>query len=393
MAEVLSTVELLAAVESDEAAARAFFKDEFALNPEVPGFRGVVTKLVVAWSAARSRGKLRHAADAEAHLSGSVRALPRSKKLELKRGLESALGIELDEHTCPAGPYVALKLSELEEGELRAEPWQAVASTAEETEDSSGGLPSVTDGALRIARPARAIARVPATTEEFRTRLNLMATCYQMVLLRSPEHPLLEGVAAPLWEEYVQRILSKDVMGWVVRNIDGSTMFTTPWSAVLAYEHEVRKEACRRANSKQKGFGHELRAAMNDPLLYNMKFVLPLSASAAAGVRGPVPQIGDASGESGRKRQRGDKKTQLHDVAKGKGKKDQKGKHNKGKGKGKQGKGKGHAQLAIEDARPGNRATCNPFNSRKGCKYSNCRFAHVCSKCGGTHPAYKCREA
>ena len=115
-----------------------------------------------------------------------------------------------------------------------------------------------------------------------------MATCYQMVLLRLPHHPLLEGVDDPLWAEYIKRILGKDVMGWVVRDSAGSELFRAPWAAILAYDHEIRKEACMRANSKQAGYGNCLREAMADRDLYTLKFVLPLSATAASGRRSPA---------------------------------------------------------------------------------------------------------
>ncbi|ESP04284.1 hypothetical protein LOTGIDRAFT_176355 [Lottia gigantea] len=34
--------------------------------------------------------------------------------------------------------------------------------------------------------------------------------------------------------------------------------------------------------------------------------------------------------------------------------------------------------------------TCWGFNSQSGCKRTSCRFAHVCSRCGYTHPAINC---
>ena len=57
-----------------------------------------------------------------------------------------------------------------------------------------------------------------------------MSTCYRMVLLRVPKHPFFDGVDDRLWDEYVQFILGRDVIGWAVKNIDGSTLFSAPWS-------------------------------------------------------------------------------------------------------------------------------------------------------------------
>ena len=82
-----------------------------------------------------------------------------------------------------------------------------------------------------------------------------MATCYEMVLLRSPSHPMLTGLSKWQWDEYITYLLGREVLGWVVRDIDGTHMFSAPWSAVLAYEFALRKEACNRSNRGNVGFG------------------------------------------------------------------------------------------------------------------------------------------
>ena len=134
VAEGFTSVDLFAAVESDEAAARSYFTDHFGLNKNLRAWRAVVAKLIVAWQAARQRGQARASADAEAHLAGRPSALPRSKRLELRRAFEQAFDRTLGESSSPAGPCVDLKLLELEQGGLRPEPWSTVATIAEEYE-------------------------------------------------------------------------------------------------------------------------------------------------------------------------------------------------------------------------------------------------------------------
>ena len=165
---------------------------------------------------------------------------------------------------------------------------------------------------------------------------------------------------------------------------------------------------------EQCGYGHELRAAVTDPTLYSMKFVLPLSATAAAGGsrRSPGPRLPPADSallalangaqpaqpsarQIKRQKQLAAAKANAH--VKGKGKdKNAKGEHPKGKGKGKKGKGKDPKQqmLALTDLPAAGAGTCHRFNSKRGCTYTtNCRFVHACAKCGGNHPALKCRSA
>ena len=175
IAEGLDTVESFAALESDEAEARKFFREELGLNPSVPGFRGFVAKLVTAWQAARTRVARKSAADAEAHVSGEARALSRGTKLEVRRAWERAFGRDLDDDTAPAGPYIDMKVSELEAGELKPEPLTAVAAVSNESDGGQGGILSVQGSSLRVSKTVTAQAPVPNDTEALRTRIDLMA--------------------------------------------------------------------------------------------------------------------------------------------------------------------------------------------------------------------------
>src|SRR5258708_7972403 len=38
----------------------------------------------------------------------------------------------------------------------------------------------------------------------------------------------------------------------------------------------------------------------------------------------------------------------------------------------------------------GSTPTCGKYNSKKGCTYNPCKFCHVCHRCGGDHPQYRC---
>ena len=436
VAEGFTTVELFAALASSEEAARSFFENDFQLDKSQRGWRAIVAKLIVAWAASRQRGQARASADAEAHLAGRPSALSRSKRLELRRAFEQAHDRALDESSCPAGPYVDLKLLELEEGELRPEPWARVATVAEEVEDTQGGLLQVTDGTLRISRPPRAVARLPQSTEELRSRIQVMATCYDMVLLRSPSHPMMAGLSKELWADYTTYLLGKEVLGWVVRDTNGTQIFAAPWSAVLAYEFAMRKEACDRVNRSGVGFGHALRAAMQLSTLYTHAFVLPLSATAVAGAassRGSAAATTTTALQDdhqpvgrGSKRKRNDK---------GKGGKAPRvdgGGNSSGNGagsagassdnppthvcticgkpghsaqscwqrpKGSQPKGKGKGKGNSQDKRKAagdKREPCRDWNKGK-CKLTDASHLasrpHHCSRCGGNHPAIRCKHS
>ena len=117
VAQGLDTVEAFAAVESDESEARKFFKDDLGIDPQVAGYRGIIAKLITSWQAARTRVARRSAADAEAHLAGEVRTLSRGTKLELRRAWERAYARDLDDESTPAGPYLDLKTTEIENGD------------------------------------------------------------------------------------------------------------------------------------------------------------------------------------------------------------------------------------------------------------------------------------
>jgi len=152
----------------------------------------------------------------------------------------------------------------------------------------------------------------------------------------------------------------------------GNTVGGPPWSLILSYEHEIRREAMRQVE-KGTPLPLALRMAWRDPVTKDRFFTVPLSLK-----RSRATSTSSDNAPEKYARTEGGK-------AKGKGK----GRNKKGKGKG--GEKAGAKEWGCQSRTPDGKPICYKFNNEaEQCAKPKCTFLHVCGRCFRNHPMFRC---
>ena len=261
----LTDIDVFAKIADDVAGFRVFVVDDLHIATDATKKKVLTARLVGAWETACVRGVKRKADEADRRVGDLPRRLEKSAHLTLRKAFADVHKDE-DEELLPAKKYVESKLDEIEDGELVAEPLQSVIAKS----SSEGKKSQETKGHL------------PTNPEELRSTLAVMANCWEMVRLQLPDHHLLQGFKPSAFDPYVRWVLGKHVRGFEVKDDKGNTIYRPSWAAVLAFEHEVRKQAVKLCNENGTDLITAIKTAMGDTRLYQTFFLNPLSASAGA---------------------------------------------------------------------------------------------------------------
>ena len=262
----LTDMDVFAKIADDVAGFRAFVADDLHVAPNETKKKVLIARLVSSWEAACVRGTKRKADDADRRVGDLPRRFGKSAHLTLQRAFADTHN-EDNEDLLPGKPYVEGKLDEIEDGELIAESLKNVIARS----DTCKGM-----------KPQEAKGSLPSGPEEFRTKMLVMANCWEMVRMQLPDHSLLQGFKPNAFDRHVRWILGKDVRGFEVKNEKGITCYQPSWPAVLAFEHEVRKKAMKACSEGDVTLTAALKDAMEDNRLYQKLFLNPLSAVAGA---------------------------------------------------------------------------------------------------------------
>ncbi len=187
--------EILSAIATDEASFRRMLKNDLGLDPE----EGIDSRiksahLVNAWRAARERVQRQEAADAEARAEGRPRELPRQSQVSLRKLYEDRHG-ELDDSMCPSYGYNNERLSQIEEGDYRAEQLSQVVSfeeAREETADPELSF-SLTRASTVTLSKVRTRVPPPKDPEELRARYKVMAVHWEIMKNKAPREASIQA--------------------------------------------------------------------------------------------------------------------------------------------------------------------------------------------------------
>ena len=313
---------------------------------------------------------------AEAHVLGLPKPLPANDRLAMKVALEASLGA-LEDRDEPSSTYLALKLEEVEAGELRASLLDEVTCTVDEI---NANFQSSVDssGRLRLTKE-RKKAKLPTGSEELRQRLRVEAHTLLMLAARFSNKTWFQGLASKDFLLHVDFVLGDKVyLLQMVRPEGGPTMqYANPsWQLVLNYEHRLRKEAYKMASRNNRSLVDALKEARENAALKETHFVGPLALEMASRSNHhagpplkyqkfevPPPPTADPSWGSDRK--------------------------GKGKGKGKF-LGKPSRSGFVFRKTPDGREICYGYNN--GTCPGNCGRVHVCQLCLKPHPRSECKN-
>jgi hypothetical protein len=383
--------------ESSEDKFRDAAKGLLGLDPaEDPENRVRMALLVDAWDRARDRLKAQSAVEAEASAEGRVKPMPRGSQISLRKKYEAALG-EVHDSVYPAKDYLLDILEMLEESEFVAESLTQVVSWEQSSGKSSEDVPVITVGTVRVRGSSKKqTTPAPRNTDELRKVYRVLWTAWTVVRLKHPDRVELKGIGREPFEEVLDYLLGPRC--WDKLTVSGTRI---PWTALMEYEHQIRKHAARYVNRGKGTLVDGLRDAVRDAELRNEYFVEPLAMSKNRRSRSPRREPPPREN----KPQKGPK-----------------GKGGKAKGKGYDGveHGKGDraagsssdalsaeqisARAAVNKAKKleklkwyieagGTRkSVCIRFNRLDRCD-DKCRFLHVCLRCGGNHTIGNCPVA
>ena len=330
-----------------------------------------VAALLDLWESCKTRSDAQHKADAEAVLSKLPRAANTSEIQDIKFRFET-LHYPLDDKAMPSSATLEFHFDMVEQGELRPTTLSQYVSREHSEAEQYGAVIDKSTGAIKIKK-GFSEGKKPASPEEFRTAIKLVAHTWSMCFIRYPHKPFLKDVSVSQWQRYADYILGEHVRRLSAKDSQGHELSAPPWDLVMAYDYQIRRGMARLINE-----GESLVAAldqsMKDSVIKERYFVTPCaltSVSAAASNRSRSPLPRTHRGDSGYPDQAR--------FPKGKGAR---------KGKGKKGKGKGG--LTYHSKTPDGRELCYAWNNPDSrCRY-DCGRVHACQICFGSHPAHAC---
>ena len=366
-------------------------KEDFNLDPR-SGIKSRVqhAMLLDAWDRAKRRVSAAANLAAEASAAGQQVPLPKGTQLSLRRKYEAVFG-EVSDSTYPSKDYLLGILEQVEEGEYVAEELSAIVNWDQnkgQTEDVmlSIGTVKVRGNRKKVTGPR------PKQPEELRKLYRVMWTAWAVVRLKHPEQRALKDIGREVFETLLDYLLGDRC--WERRTMGKSIS----WEGLLSYELRIRMEAAKFCNRGKGSLAEGLRHCMDDANLRTEYYVEVVAMGGVKRTRSPSAQEWPED----------------HDAPpRGKGKGKGKNKYVKGKGKksgdkggknGDKGDDRGSkARQAISVARRNEKLkfvvgvggkqaqVCLRFNKLETCR--DCRFEHVCLRCGGAHPLIDCTEA
>jgi len=410
---------VFAKVEATEEAFREWLKTDLELVPvNKVSDRVIVAKLAEAWEAAKQRATTSRKLEAEARVTGQSREMLKGTHLALRRACARVHG-HVEDRRCPGRAYLEARLEQLDDGELEAELLTKVTTVAIEQESVStnagAGVDVRKDGLLHVIKGKRT-APLPSGPEQFRAVLKVMALHWEMVHLKGAGRAILGDYNVGVFDSHVDYILGDECM--LIAEANPTMCFGPSWDLLMKYEHEVRRLAIRKVNEGGCTLAEGMAQARASVPHRTSYFITPLAMPGARSHAYPGPSSVPHSAPEPRGSKRSAEEAAIVPFvggavvpysgggggggappgsSKGKG---------KGKGKGKQPKedvkklSPRSAYRVIRNA-PGKygvrfkdadgKSRCHNFQAGL-CTLSNCKFAHVCVRCGGAHGATRCPE-
>lgn len=383
LTQAFKNVRRFAAYADDRPGVRAALRTDIGLEATDMNSRSAVAAAVAAWEACRDYAAKEAELKAETKFLGIVRPVLQNERLAMKAAYENTHG-SVEEAFEPSDDYLAAKVEEFENVEPTASPLNEVTSKkAVRTQ----GLQTTVDkgGAVRIVKQKQR-GNMPQTTEELRTILRIEANTYCFMAGRFRNKAFFKDMSPLPWAEYVNYLLGEKVylMKIPVPSHAGKgseqTPVRPPWQVLLTYEHELRKEAIKRAYQGSRPLVETLLEVAKDSQIKEQFLTSPIALQSHAG--GKREWAADAPWEASKwSRNKGTPFT------KGPGK-DFKGgkKGSKGKGSGK--KGDKSAYSLMSHTADG-REICFAYNAQ-GCS-GGCGRVHVCRVrgCNQPHPLWE----
>ena len=357
---------------------RAALKADHSLEATNQDTRAAVASVVSAWESCREFSAKESELKAEARVLGVSRPITQTEHQAMRISYEKTFG-SLDEVVEPSADYLSTKMEEVENGEIVASPLSDVTS---KRKVKTLGIQTSVDagGHVRIVKQ-RNKGSLPQNTEDLRTVLRVEGNAWVFLASKYKNKIFFKDLTPAVWLDYSNFLLGDKVYLMQIPSPSGigksdQVALRPPWTVMLNYEFELRKEAVKRAFRDSRALKDTILEVQNDAQLKEQFFTSPIALQ-HRNMPASSTWFERPSGQPWKWR-RNDK-----GPGKGKGKDSSKGKEPKGK----KGKGQGHGELASRT--PDGRMICFAY-STSGCP-GDCGMVHCCQVrgCFGQHPTWK----
>ena len=391
------SIEQFASIDIDEKSVREWLAAELGLRAaDGREQRRQVSSVVAAWAASKTRLKRQDDEEAAARAIGAPRQLRKGPFLKLRGALETLHDKEeegIPDEVFPAKDYIDIKVEQIEEGEMKAESLDEVATVKEgEKFTSLDDMAPRRDGTWHMKRQ-KFQTFLPSSSEQLRAKFKTMGFCWEAVKLKSPHMACLAGLCAETWLQHVEFLLSADVYGLEIKSVEGRVLASPSWALLLSYDHEIRRKAFKEVNMKGRTIKEALKAAQASTELRERYLTTPMRFPSAA------LSAGSSIQEENRrplKRLQDEIKPEVSKKALKKERQQERLKNEKGKS----GKGRGSWNETTkgppwQQAKPvlptkvprkprgqtaDGRKLCYAY-AKGTCVKDQCQFAHLCPKC------------
>ena len=354
----VDSIAMLSAVAVNREGLEKVAKDMLAIDVAAGGGDEQIkfAQVYLAWQAATKRVKIQDEMDAEASAQKDPKPVPLQEVMALRQKFETEY-YRLKDAEIPAKGSLEDLFEQIDLGELRPMALRHFGSRADNEEAEVGNLQVGKAGQVRIKK-SRVETSPPATLEEFRAKVVLMANHYLFAKFRYPNKQVLQKINPFTFLDYLGYLTGKHVAQMETQTVDGVTLHKPSLKLLLNYEYQMRKEVVEELN--QGGcMAEELKKVTKNSDVRERHFSTPLAVSSAS----QALQAGWKEHPPYR----------VHPYAPEKGK----GKGKKGKGKGKSKKGVSH----LHSTTPDGRQLCFAWNNKQeGCK-GGCQRVHACRIC------------
>jgi hypothetical protein len=347
-----------------------------------------LARIIDSWETARKRISERDRISAEQKASRLPITLERGQHVMLRQKFEAEHG-RLKDHAFPCHAMIERRMEEIDEGEPKAELLSEVISVEEAVEDVVGAVIDK-EGTWKTKKTTKSVA-LPTTSEQLRSRLRLLGVSYTIAKYKHSTRQWLSTTSPTLWNDYCDWLLGDEIAGY--KSLVQGTTIVPPWSVLMEFEHQYRKEVLRLVLYHSKDIATAFADTRNDAGLKLRYFSTPMAMHAALSSKKRGSEALDDDEKL--KKKEWEKKKEWKETL-WPGNKKQRGGDGKGKGKGNKGggaksgdKGKDFFKAKHKNSKtPDGRQIC--FRYQDDLCRGKCNFVHVCSECLGAHPRCKC---
>ena len=382
LTQVFTQLRRFSAIADTRQGVRQALRDDLQVEENSLQNRAAVAGVVAAWEASKEYASKQAELKAEARLLGVTRPVTQTDRAAMRAAYVATHG-EIEETFEPSDDYLSTKIEELEAHEPMASYLTEV--TSKKTAKTMG-IQTTLDSAghVRIVK-SRQKGQLPQGTEELRTILRVEGNTWCYLAAKYRNNPMMQGLTPDDWMKYTNYLLGDKCYLLKIPGpgaAAGSSEMVTlrpPWSVMLSYEYELRKEAIKRAFRQSRALRECLEEVCSDAQLKEQYFTSPIALQGRSG-RPEEPSMGGT--RNWRRTEGSNYQGPPQKWHKGGGKKGN-------KGKSKQKSGKGNSEHSLVSFTDDNKQICFAYNAQ-GCT-GGCNRVHICRVrgCGKSHPMWQ----